>query len=111
MGSPTKEDLHLVKSNTILSFLNKVPQMPPQPLKLRFPNGNDEALDFLSNLLVFDPTRRFTVEQALEHPYMSRYHDPKDEPVCRPIPMDFFAFDYCEKPPSKEDLRGTQINY
>jgi serine/threonine protein kinase len=37
------------------------------------------ALDFLDKLLQFDPEKRMTCEEALNHPYLSAYHDEKDE--------------------------------
>jgi len=47
-----------------------------------WPQANVTALDLLDKMLVFDPTKRITVEQALEHPYLSSLHDLSDEPVC-----------------------------
>ena len=41
-------------------------------------------------MLALDPDERLTVEAALEHPYLSKYHDPDDEPVCIPA----FNFDF-----------------
>lgn len=46
------------------------------------------ALDLLERLLAFDPARRITVEEALEHPYLAIWHDPNDEPEC-PSQFDF----------------------
>lgn len=36
----------------------------------------------MERLLTFDPSERITVEEALEHPYLSVWHDPSDEPLC-----------------------------
>ena len=47
-----------------------------------FPNANPDALDLLDRMLAFDPTRRISVEQALEHPYLAIWHDASDEPDC-----------------------------
>lgn len=33
-------------------------------------------------MLCFDPARRISCEQALNHPYLQVWHDPADEPVC-----------------------------
>jgi mitogen-activated protein kinase 7 len=38
------------------------------------------ALDLLSRLLNFNPEKRITVQEALEHPYLKDLHDPDDEP-------------------------------
>ena len=58
------------------------------PWKQLFPNGSPTALDFLDKLLQFDPKKRMTVEEALNHPYLESYHDVEDEP-CHPKLFDF----------------------
>jgi len=40
----------------------------------------------LEKMLVFDPKKRITVEQALEHPYLASLHDPGVEPASEPAP-------------------------
>jgi serine/threonine protein kinase len=37
------------------------------------------AFDFLDKLLIFNPSLRYTAEQALSHPYLTQYSDPEDE--------------------------------
>ena len=39
-------------------------------------------MDLLRQLLQFNPDKRITAEQALEHPYVSQFHNPQDEPAC-----------------------------
>lgn len=46
------------------------------------------ALDLLQSMLVFDPRARFTIEQALEHPYLATLHGQMEEPLCH-APFDF----------------------
>ncbi len=33
-------------------------------------------------MLCFDPAKRISCEEALNHPYLQVWHDPADEPVC-----------------------------
>lgn len=40
------------------------------------------ALDLLGKMLTFDPDKRITVVEALEHPWLAAYHDVDDEPAC-----------------------------
>ena len=40
-----------------------------------------KALDFLGQLVAFDPAERPLAEGALAHPWLSTYHDVDDEPV------------------------------
>ena len=53
---------------------------------------NPDAIDLLKKMLVFDPEKRITIEEALKHPYMSKYHDSEDEPSGEPVSA--FDFDY-----------------
>ncbi|NXD73933.1 MK04 kinase, partial [Eolophus roseicapillus] len=39
------------------------------------------AIDFLEKILTFNPMDRLTAEMGLQHPYMSQYSCPEDEPV------------------------------
>ena len=59
-------------------------------LEKLFPQANSMAIELLRATLAFDPAKRITAAQALEHPYFEKYHDPEDEPVCN----DKFEFDF-----------------
>jgi len=64
------------------------------PFSTLFPAANPDALHLLNQLLAFDPSRRVTVEDALEHRYLSVWHDASDEPICE---QQFdFAFEVVE---------------
>ncbi|KAI9167098.1 Mitogen-activated protein kinase HOG1 [Paramyrothecium foliicola] len=70
--------LTLVKT---LRFVKSLPRRERQPLRLKFKNADDSAIDLLERMLVFDPKKRITATDALAHDYLSPYHDPTDEPV------------------------------
>jgi mitogen-activated protein kinase 7 len=59
------------------------------PFSTLFPQANPLAIDLLSKMLCFDPARRVSCEQALNHPYLQVWHDPADEPVCESVCVDF----------------------
>lgn len=71
---------------------------------------NPLAIDLLEKLMVFDPSKRLTTKEALKHPYLSSYHDPLDEPVTSPIPVEEFAFDIEKKDLNIEDLKRLIYN-
>lgn len=69
-------------------YVRKLPIKRRVPFEQHFPDANPLSLDLLKRLLAFDPAKRITVEEALEHPYLKIWHDPSDEPIC-PVPFDF----------------------
>jgi serine/threonine protein kinase len=88
LGSQDEEDYAFVTSKRARAWLRKHAGIPRKPLETVFTSANPKALDLLDKLLTFDPGRRITVEEALEHPYMASLHSVDDEPVC-PAPFDF----------------------
>ena len=40
------------------------------------------AIDLMTKLLQFNPKNRLTAEEALEHPFVAKFHDPKEEIIC-----------------------------
>ena len=43
---------------------------------------DDVAIDFLLKCLQFNPKKRLTAEEALEHPYVADFHNPEEEILC-----------------------------
>ncbi|GMT26005.1 hypothetical protein PFISCL1PPCAC_17302 [Pristionchus fissidentatus] len=88
-GAPDEELLQKIEDNnsqTIRAVIDKISnRRPRQNFSQYFRNLNpelpDDAIDFLDKMLQLDPERRLTVQQALEHDYLSSYSDPKDEPI------------------------------
>ena len=50
-------------------------------------------MDLLSKMLTFDYRKRISAESALEHPFLSEFHFPGDEPVRELIPVMEFEFE------------------
>merc|ERR1712146_792851 len=52
------------------------------PWAKTFPNASKEALDLLEKMLHFNPKKRISVEDALNHPYMSKVRIKEYEKKC-----------------------------
>ncbi|MBA0735822.1 hypothetical protein Gogos_019636, partial [Gossypium gossypioides] len=88
--SPDDASLGFLRSDNARRYVRQLPQCRKQQFSARFPNMSAGAVDLLEKMLVFDPDRRITVDEALSHPYLASLHDINDEPVCaRPFIFDF----------------------
>jgi len=90
IGSPDDASLGFLRSDNAKRYMKQLPQFPRQDFRLRFRNMSAGAVDLLERMLVFDPSRRITVDEALHHPYLASLHDINEEPTC-PAP---FSFDF-----------------
>ncbi|MED6235817.1 hypothetical protein ATANTOWER_000681 [Ataeniobius toweri] len=79
---PSPEDILAIKSEYGSSVIQRMLLKPQVPLEdLLQPSVPPDALDLLKGLLVFNPDKRLTAEQALRHPYVARFHNPAKEPA------------------------------
>ncbi|TXC11992.1 hypothetical protein FocTR4_00007026 [Fusarium oxysporum f. sp. cubense] len=81
LGTPPDDVINTIASENTLRFVKSLPKRERQPLRNKFKNADDSAIDLLERMLVFDPKKRITATEALSHDYLSPYHDPTDEPV------------------------------
>ncbi|KAG8226949.1 hypothetical protein J437_LFUL004667 [Ladona fulva] len=92
---PSKEDIEGLCSGFGVSLLERAPSGPSKPIKHLLRNVRKDALDLVEKLLVFKPSKRLSAVEALDHPYVSRFHRVKDEP----------SMHYRVVPPLRDDVR------
>ncbi|OIW04859.1 hypothetical protein TanjilG_13699 [Lupinus angustifolius] len=101
IGSPDDTSLGFLRSDNARRYVRQLPQYQKQNFSSRFPNMSPDAVDLLEKMLIFDPKRRITVEEALCHSYMAPLHDTNDEPVCPRT----FNFDFARPSFTEEDIK------
>ncbi|XP_059386406.1 mitogen-activated protein kinase 7-like [Carassius carassius] len=101
LGTPSERIVVSIGSDRVRSYVRSLPSKAPESLAALYPQAEPSALDLLGAMLRFDPRERISACQALEHPYLAKYHDPDDEPVCVPV----FDFEFDRQPLGKEQIK------
>lgn len=101
LGTPPESVVGAIGAERVRAYVQSLPSRAPVPLAKLYPQAEAVALDLLSAMLRFDPRERISVCQALEHPYLAKYHDPDDEPVCVPA----FDFEFDRQPMGREQIK------
>ncbi|RWR80911.1 mitogen-activated protein kinase 4 [Cinnamomum micranthum f. kanehirae] len=91
VGSPDDSSLGFLRSDNARRYVRQLPQFPKQQFPLKFPNKSPLAVDLLEKMLVFDPSKRITVDEALCHPFLSSLHDGDCEVQSRSSTLENFV--------------------
>ncbi|ESQ37454.1 hypothetical protein EUTSA_v10002582mg [Eutrema salsugineum] len=101
LGTPTDSDLGCTHNEDAKRYIRQLPNFPRQPLAKVFSHVNPLAVDLVDRMLTFNPNRRITVEEALNHQYLAKLHDPNDEPICEKP----FSFEFEQQPLDEEQIK------
>ena len=107
IGAPTSSDIEALGSSFTLEMLDQMPfpshpaefdssgkrktkpfhkDNPPAPgeggasdWRTLYPKASDDAIDLLEKLMQYDPNKRISAKEGLEHPYCVQFHDKETE--------------------------------
>ncbi|KAF3440715.1 hypothetical protein FNV43_RR19001 [Rhamnella rubrinervis] len=89
LGSQNETDLEFIDNPKARRYIKSLPYSRGVHLSRLYPGADPLAIDLLQRMLVFDPTKRITVTEALQHPYISNLYDPRLNPPAQvPINLD-----------------------
>ncbi|KAJ8636990.1 hypothetical protein MRB53_011257 [Persea americana] len=101
LGSPEESDLGFLRSDNARRYIRQLPKFSKQSFSLKFPHVPAAAIDLVERMLVFDPCKRITVDEALNHPFLSSLHEINEEPTCTHP----FVFDFEQASFGEEDIK------
>eukprot|EP00347_Sterkiella_histriomuscorum_P003151 403365398 len=109
LGLPPQHLLNEITDHKLREFISEVAK---KTKKVDFqdiiPDIEPDALDLLKKLLVYDPKKRLTAEEALRHKYFEELHAPEDEPFSEPI--SYFDFEFEQYTLDKKILRDLLLD-
>ena len=108
LGTPSAEDMAEIKQPKAKSFLENLSTRQPADVKTLFPSASLDALDLMRKLLAFNPAKRLTVNEALQHKYLQQLHCPEDEPTGTPV--DSARMDWESRFLSEDEYRALIVN-
>lgn len=89
LGSIPDSDLKFIDNPKACKYIKCLPYSPGTPFAHLYPSADPSAIDLLQKMLVFDPSKRIGVTEALQHPYMSSlYKSNSVSPAPAPIDDD-----------------------
>lgn len=89
LGSQREENIEFIDNPKARNFIKSLPLSAGTSFSRLYPQAHPLAIDLLQKMLVFDPSKRISVFEALRHPYMSQLYDPNmDPPVQVPVDLD-----------------------
>lgn len=68
-----------MQTNYATELFNNLPTVSKPKLRSFFNNAEEDEIDLIEKLLVYDPHRRLNVEEALAHPYVAQFRHKEEE--------------------------------
>lgn len=67
LGSPSEEDMEFITDPGAIDYIKSLEKREKMDLRKKFPGSNQDSLDLLSKMLMFNPNKRIDVEDSLNH--------------------------------------------
>lgn len=94
LGTPNIEHIAWIPDLAVRRHVANMPQRADRhALRSCYPGSSEMALDLLRKMLTFDPNKRITTAQALQHPYFSDFRNVRSECTFTGFAPDF-SFHY-----------------
>ncbi|KAF2548261.1 hypothetical protein F2Q70_00019690 [Brassica cretica] len=110
LGSQRDEDLEFIDNPKAKRYIRSLPYSPGMSLSRLYPGAHVLAIDLLQKMLVFDPSKRISVTEALQHPYMAPLYDPNANPPAQ-VPIDLDVDEELGEEMIREMMWNEMLHY
>lgn len=91
VGTPSEAELANIPNQVAANYVRNLGHCPRRPFRCVFPNAPPALTNLLDAVLVFDPAKRLTAAQAIEHEFcQGDFRDPEREEDAHTV----FNFDF-----------------
>jgi mitogen-activated protein kinase 15 len=78
---PSKADIDAIASPYTSTMLESLPTMNFKLISDVFPTASTEAIDLIKSCFHFNPSRRPSSEELLQHVFVAEFHNEEEEPI------------------------------
>jgi mitogen-activated protein kinase 1/3 len=79
IGKPSEDDISFLTDENALKYMRSFDDHQAKDFQLMFPATPPEGIDLLRRMLTFDPRKRITLAEVIEHPFFANFRDPNLE--------------------------------
>lgn len=90
-GQPTKQDIEAMNSTFAATMLESLNVKQYKSIESIYPDASKDAIELMKQCLFFNPNKRPTCIEMLQHAFVAQFHNPKEElehPCSIQIPID-----------------------
>ena len=81
LGTQKDEDLGFISNASAINFVKQFKNIPKKDFKKILKAANPNAVDLVEKMLVFNPEKRYSIEQCLNHPYLKSMREDMEDPI------------------------------
>ncbi|CAM8907792.1 unnamed protein product [Rhodiola kirilowii] len=110
LGSQQEADLEFIDNPKARRYIKTLPFSRGVQFTRLYPQADPLAIDLLQRMLVFDPSKRISVIDALQHPYLAGLNDPCRNPPAQ-FPVNLELGENMEEPLIREMMWQEMLQY
>ena len=81
LGTQDDKDLNFISNSSAKNFVMQFKNIPKKNFNKILKCENPDAVDLVEKMLVFNPEKRYSIEQCLNHPYLKTMREGMEDPV------------------------------